>query len=135
MNRRNGLTLLLITILILALGVVTFAGIPGVMNPLVSHMNLGLDIEGGVAVVYEGTRPENASNEQFDRLMNDTLSVLSRRVNSFGLTEPNITRQGENRIRIELPGAQDVTAAVDMIGKTAVLEFYRMAEGSIAWKA
>lgn len=132
MNRRNGLTLLLITILILALGVVTFAGIPGVMNPLVSHMNLGLDIEGGVAVVYEGTRPENASNEQFDRLMNDTLSVLSRRVNSFGLTEPNITRQGENRIRIELPGAQDVTAAVDMIGKTAVLEFYRMAEGSIA---
>lgn len=132
MSKRNSLTLVLILLLIVALSVITFAGIPGFMRPLVQRMNLGLDIEGGVAVVYEGERAEGVTGEQFDRLMNDTLSVLSRRINSFGLTEPNITRQGTNRIRIELPGAQDVNSAVDLIGKTAVLEFYRMESDSFA---
>lgn len=132
MSKRNSLTLVLILLLIVALSVITFAGIPGFMRPLVQSMNLGLDIEGGVAVVYEGERAEGVTGEQFDRLMNDTLSVLSRRINSFGLTEPNITRQGTSRIRIELPGAQDVNSAVDLIGKTAVLEFYRMESDSFA---
>lgn len=132
MSKRNSLTLVLILLLIVALSVITFAGIPGFMRPLVQRMNLGLDIEGGVAVVYEGERAEGVTGEQFDRLMNDTLSVLSRRINSFGLTEPNITRQGTSRIRIELPGAQDVNSAVDLIGKTAVLEFYRMESDSFA---
>ena len=51
------------------------------------------------------------------------LKVIRNRVDQFGVAEPTIQRQGENRILVQLPGVQDPARAKALIGKTAVLEF------------
>lgn len=130
---KNQLTLILTILLILLVVAATFVNI-GPYKGLVNRMNLGLDIEGGVAIVYEAVNTKGADADTFARDMDDTLTVLDRRINSFGLTEPNITKQGDDRIRIELPGYKDITTAVGMIGKTATLEFYLVDEGAIAFE-
>ncbi len=51
------------------------------------------------------------------------LKVIRNRVDQFGVAEPTIQKQGENRILVQLPGVQDPARAKALIGKTAVLEF------------
>ena len=51
------------------------------------------------------------------------LETIRNRVDQFGVAEPTITRQGENRILIQLPGVKDPDRAKSLIGKTALLEF------------
>lgn len=93
-------------------------------------MNLGLDIKGGVAVVFEVETDKK--DDELNDLMSQTIEVISRRVNALGLTEPNITRQGEKRIRIELPGVSNAQEALAIVGKTAQLEFRLVDDGEIA---
>ncbi|NMB03477.1 MAG: protein translocase subunit SecD, partial [Tissierellia bacterium] len=133
MKRNNRLILALSILIILAIVGLTFVS-AGSYKAWASKLNLGLDIEGGVAVVFEADQPEGVSNEEFNGLMNDALAVLDRRINNFGLVEPQITRQGDDRIRVELPGYKEVTEAAGMIGKTAILEFYQLAEGTFAFE-
>ncbi len=125
--KSNGLLLFVSVVLVFVIAWGTFLGF-GSMQPWISQLALGLDIEGGVAVVFEGEQG-SLSNQEFDQLLEQTKAVLTRRIDTFGLTEPNITRSGPHRIRIELPGAKDVDAALSAIGKTAVLEFYQVNEG------
>src|SRR5713101_3269696 len=62
-----------------------------------------------------------------DRLRDDAvrqgLETIRNRVDQFGVAEPTITRQGSERILVQLPGIQDVARAKALIGKTALLEF------------
>ena len=58
-----------------------------------------------------------------DDAMNRVVAIMEKRVNSLGLTEPIIQREGERRVIIELPGIKDPDAAIRTIGKTAMLEF------------
>jgi preprotein translocase subunit SecD len=51
------------------------------------------------------------------------LETIRNRIDQFGVSEPDIRRQGENRILIQLPGIRDTERAKDLIGKTALLEF------------
>ena len=51
------------------------------------------------------------------------LKIIRNRVDQFGVAEPTIQRQGENRILVQLPGVQDPARAKALIGKTAVLAF------------
>ena len=51
------------------------------------------------------------------------LETIRNRIDQFGVSEPDIRRQGENRILIQLPGIRDTQRAKDLIGKTALLEF------------
>lgn len=95
-----------------------------------NNINLGLDIKGGVAVVFE-VQTETTGDE-LNQLMTQTIEVISRRVNAMGLTEPNITRQGDTRIRIELPGVSNAQEALAIVGKTAQLEFRLVDDGSFA---
>lgn len=129
MSKRSQLILVLLLIVIAVLAVLTFQGIAGV-GPWVKQLNLGLDIEGGVAIVFEGEQ-KDLSDEDFAVMLEQTKNVLSNRIDSFGLTEPNITKQGSNRIRIELPGAKDVDEALAQVGKTAVLGFYQVNEDAM----
>ena len=120
----------IILVLLLALIAVTaIAAVLGIgpIKPIKDTINLGLDIEGGVVVVYEGDKGDY-SDEEFETLMKQSKAILSKRVDSLGLTEPNISIQGEDRIRIELPGVKDVNEAVAIIGKTALLEFALVSE-------
>lgn len=128
---RNGKTFSIIALIIIA--VLAFVALYG-LGPIKSveeSMKLGLDIEGGVVVVYEAQT--DAADDDLAKIMAQTKSVLSKRVDQLGLTEPNISIQGENRIRIELPGVKDVQEAMDVIGQTAQLKFVRVYEDSIAY--
>jgi preprotein translocase subunit SecD len=62
--------------------------------------------------------------QQMKKLAVDqALETIRNRIDQFGVTEPDIRRQGENRILIQLPGVQDPQRAKDLIGRTALLEF------------
>ena len=128
---RNGKLFSIIALIIIA--VLAFVALYG-LGPIKSvedSMKLGLDIEGGVVVVYEAQT--DVVGDDLAKIMSQTKSVLSKRVDQLGLTEPNISIQGENRIRIELPGVKDVQEAMDVIGQTAQLKFIRVYEDSIAY--
>ncbi|MGC4945478.1 protein translocase subunit SecD [Streptomyces sp. DT224] len=83
---------------------------------------LGLDLQGGTRMVLQAEDSETAKadRESTDR----TLEVLRRRIDSLGVTEPVLTRSGEDRIIVELPDVQDPRKAADVIGKTARLTFH-----------
>ena len=51
------------------------------------------------------------------------MEIIRNRVDQFGVAEPLIQRQGEDRIAVQLPGLTDRQRAIDLIGKTALLEF------------
>lgn len=102
---------------------ITLKGIPGVMDPVKDKLQLGLDIKGGVYVVLEAQGTEELSEAERKDLMDRTQAVIERRVDAMGLTNPNVAIEGGNRIRIELPGAEDAEEAIEQIGKTAQLKF------------
>ena len=84
---------------------------------------LGLDLQGGLEVVYtaktaDGKVPTKTQLEQ-------TVGILDRRVNGLGVTESQIQTQGADQVAIALPGITDAEQALSVIGKTAQLEFFK----------
>jgi protein-export membrane protein SecD len=84
---------------------------------------LGLDLQGGLEIVYtartaDGKAPSSAELDQ-------TIGILDRRVNGLGVTESAIQKQGTDQISVSLPGVKDAQQALELIGKTAQLEFYK----------
>ena len=65
-----------------------------------------------------------------DNAANQALETIRNRIDQFGVAEPTIQRQGENEIVVQLPGVKDPKRAIDLIGKTAQLEFKLLDEGS-----
>lgn len=92
-------------------------------------LKYGLDINGGVFVVMEADT--DLEGEELKRLMDQTRAVLDNRVNQMGVAESSVTIEGEKRLRVEIPGAEDAQEAIEAIGKTAQLQFV-LADGTIA---
>jgi preprotein translocase subunit SecD len=74
---------------------------------------------------------EIAAGQIEDNAIKQNLTSLRNRVNELGVSEPIVSRQGKNRIVVELPGVQDTAEAKRIIGKTANLEFRLEAEGRV----
>ncbi|MEF9932944.1 MAG: protein translocase subunit SecD [Cetobacterium sp.] len=87
---------------------------------------LGLDLKGGVYVVLEA-KPD-AGIKLDDGAMNRLIEVLDRRINGLGVAESVVQRAGSDRVIIELPGISNTEDAINMIGKTALMEFKIMNE-------
>ncbi len=91
---------------------------------------LGLDLAGGSHLVYEADVSSLKPSEVPD-LMNVLREVIERRINVFGVSEPNVqvehssvvAETKKERLIVELPGIADVNEAVKEIGKTPLLEF------------
>ncbi len=83
---------------------------------------LGLDLRGGTQIVLQAQSTETvkANAESTDR----ALGVLRNRIDALGVSEPGVTRSGDDRIIIELPGVQDPREAAAVIGRTAQLSFH-----------
>ncbi|MDR3242445.1 MAG: protein translocase subunit SecD [Clostridiales Family XIII bacterium] len=113
-------------LLIVFLWIITLTDL-GNIGPLNDKIKLGLDLSGGVYVVMEAQT--DASGEKLSDLMKQTQLVIEERVNEMGLSEPVVTIEGEKRIRVDLPGAENAEEAIETIGKTAQLQFF-MADGS-----
>ena len=80
----------------------------------------GLDLQGGVSLVYQA---DLSSVQDKSGAMAGLRDVIERRVNMFGVSEPVVQIQGENRLSVELPGVTNVEQAIQMIGQTPYLEF------------
>jgi SecD/SecF fusion protein len=103
---------------LIALGIVA-----GSIYVTVTHpARLGLDLRGGTQIVLEtqDSPTVQADEESTDR----AVEVLRRRVDALGVAEPTLTRSGDRRIIVELPGLQDPRQAADVIGRTAQLSFH-----------
>jgi len=83
---------------------------------------LGLDLQGGSHLVYQGDLKDIPGGAQSDA-MTSARDVIERRVNAFGVSEPIVQVSGTDRIIVELPGIKDVNEAIKMIGQTPFLEF------------
>jgi preprotein translocase subunit SecD len=91
-----------------------------------SSTRLGLDLQGGLAVLLEAQ--DSARAPRTDEGMTQTISIMNDRINRLGVTEPEIQRQGDWKISVQLPGIDNPDEAMAVIGKTAVLEFYDTAD-------
>ena len=128
-NSRSKSVFFLVVILIATFAYTAFAGISdgGMEIPsAVSKIKQGLDLKGGVFVLYEADT--DITGTELDDIMDQTIAVFRKRIDSMGLTEPLIVREGEKRIRIELPGVENAQQALDTIGKTAQLQFITVRE-------
>ena len=114
-------SVVLIVIVLIAGWVVSATG-AGIGGSLDQKIKLGLDMIGGVSVVLEADT--DATGAELASIMEQVQAVMENRVNELGLSEPVIAVENGNRIRIELPGAQDAQDAIAVIGRTAQLGFY-----------
>ena len=106
---------------LMAIVIVIIAVFAYYISPLAHSIKQGLDLQGGTHVVLEAIdTPEAPVN---DDAVNRVVKIIERRVNELGLTEPIIQREGSRRIIVELPGVKDPEKAIEMLGKTAMLEF------------
>jgi len=93
--------------------------------PELIPFRLGLDLQGGLHLVYEADL-SGIGVVEHDSAMAGLRDVLERRVNLFGVTEPLVQTQGDGatrRLIIELAGIQDPNQAIQIIGQTPFLEF------------
>jgi preprotein translocase subunit SecD len=67
--------------------------------------------------------PDKEAKRIKDGAADQALETIRNRIDQFGVAEPTIVRQGENEIVVQLPGIKDPKRAIDLIGKTAQLEF------------
>lgn len=94
--------------------------------PLVHPYKLGLDLQGGVRLLYD-LDMKHIKDADKQSALDSTRSVIERRINVFGVSEPQIqTVKNGNayRISVELPGVTDVNQAISLIGRTAELTFW-----------
>jgi SecD/SecF fusion protein len=70
--------------------------------------------------------------DKIRRAVDQSIEVLRKRVDALGTTEPNIQRQGIDRILVEVPGLQDTSKLKEILGTTAKLEFRLVAEPGAA---
>ncbi|MGI6065419.1 MAG: protein translocase subunit SecD [Bacillota bacterium] len=114
MNRGSGIKLLLIVILIAA--AVFFS-----IDPIKNRTNLGLDLQGGAHVVLQAI--PNKGEKITDSDMVKLTAVMRNRVDEFGVSEPIIQPAGNDRLIVELAGVDNPDEAIEILGRTAQLEF------------
>jgi len=91
------------------------------INPLFSKVSLGLDLQGGVHVVLQAL--DSAEHQVTREDMQQLESIMRQRVDELGVSEPVIQIVGNNRLLVELAGIDNPDQAIEIIGKTAQLEF------------
>src|SRR3954447_14406319 len=84
---------------------------------------LGLDLQGGLELVYQG-QPTEAGAEVSGEDIDDSISIIEQRINKLGVSEPEVARLGVDQITVSLPGVTDANRAAEQVGTTAQLYYY-----------
>ena len=116
--RRHIATLLVIVVALGGAGVLAYFKEP----------TLGLDLQGGLEIVYQAQPPKGT--EITSEGMDNAVEIFRQRVDKLGVAEPEIRKQGEDQIAVELAGVHDPARAAEIIGTTAQLAFYDL-EGDL----
>ena len=119
-NQRNNLIILGLVVVLVAVA----AYLIFIRQPVTKSTRLGLDLRGGVSVQLEGYQTDGSQVTRQE--MEQAVAVIQQRVNSLGVTEPEIQIQGQNQVIVNIPGITDSKRAVEVIGRTAQLGFYEV---------
>ncbi|MFZ5974897.1 MAG: protein translocase subunit SecD [Bacillota bacterium] len=128
MAKKSAIKLTLYIIVVAFLGFIAVNGLSLGVNsikPVKDVIKRGLDLTGGIYTVYQA---KDTSVKDFEYKMDSAVTVLRTRLDGKGFTEATITRQGTDKIRIEIPinetsENQDVNAISKYIGTPAVVQF------------
>jgi len=132
MNVKNLLVLLSI-IVIFTLSLLTVLPIDkGLLGG--RGMLLGLDLQGGIHLVFQADLSGVEAGKE-DEIIDGVVAVIANRINPLGVTEPVISKQGDDRIVVELPGIDITDVQKERIGRTALLEFRELVieDGEEKW--
>ncbi len=105
---------ILVTLIVLGVGIYFI---------FANKLSLGLDLIGGMHLVLEVDTDKLPSGSDPKDVVNIALEIIRNRIDTFGVAEPSIQREGNDRIVIQLPGLKDPQRAKNLIGQTALLEF------------
>ena len=84
---------------------------------------LGLDLKGGVELVYQGT-PTGKVTEVSGEDIEQSIEIIRERIDRLGVSEPEVSRLGTSEISVSLPDVTNAQRAIDQVGTTAQLYFY-----------
>ncbi|MBA2517376.1 MAG: hypothetical protein H0V22_08700, partial [Solirubrobacterales bacterium] len=113
-DRRRNLFILLLVLGLVAGSVAAIA---------IKPTRLGLDLQGGVQLIYQG-KPTKAQPQVTQEALDRSLDLLRQRVDAFGVAEPEILLAGRDQLEVDLPGVEDADRAADQVGTTAQLFLY-----------
>lgn len=121
MKKKNIYLLIFILILV---GFALWSIVPVNTKLLGSNgLTLGLDLKGGSQLLYRADLSKKDPSVTDAEAMASVIEKIQRRVNEYGAAEPVIQKQGTDRILAQLPGVEDISEAISLIGKTALLDF------------
>jgi SecD/SecF fusion protein len=106
-------------VLIFVLGLIVVSGLVVASKPT----RLGLDLKGGVELIYQGTptgQVEEVSGDDIER----SIEIIRERIDRLGVAEPEVSRLGTTEISVSLPDVTNAQRAIDQVGTTAQLYFY-----------
>src|SRR4030042_326018 len=108
MTRNNAIILIVILIIF---GFSLWACVPLQGEKLGQNLNLGLDLVGGVHLVYQAEFSDNSTPDEQQASMERAVLTIQKRIDKYGVTEPVIQQLGgSDRIMIQLPGFTDLNA-------------------------
>ena len=106
---------ILITICIVLVGLF-------LIKPTIKKISYGIDLQGGFEILYN-IKPLDENRELTEDDLDKTYKAIVNRIDTLGVSEPVISFEGNNLIRIQLPGVQNEDEARERISTTAVLSF------------
>ena len=106
---------LLIVIVIITLGAF-------LIKPTLKNISYGIDLQGGFEILYK-IEPLEKGKELTEEDLDKTYTAIVNRIDTLGVSEPVIAFEGNNLIRIQLPGVSNEEEARQRISTTAVLSF------------
>lgn len=118
---------ILFVLIVIIVSLAVFTSIKGVdterlkVENMKDSIDLGLDLAGGVYVTLEAQT--DLQGAELQKTMDQAVMVINKRIDGLGVAEPNIVKEGNKRIGIELAGVDNPQDAIDVIGKTAQLQF------------
>jgi len=122
MKKKKSMFMFLTSVLVV--GILAYTGFKGVtiggyrFKPFTETINKGLDLQGGISVLEE-VQGGKVDAKTLDR----AIELISMRVNKMGVSETLVAKEGNNRIRIEIPGMFDSKVVLDTVAKSGELTF------------
>ena len=118
MKAKGGVMLFAMIVLVGVLAFVSYQGIGQARLGSVWNIKQGLDLSGGVQILYEADK-ETVTQEE----MQAAVSLIQGRLDWNNWTEAEVAREGEKRLRVDIPGVENAEEAIAEIGQTAQLSF------------
>src|SRR3954454_3455013 len=118
-DRRRNLIVLAIVGFLLVLSALII--VPGA--PLAKKTQLGLDLRGGVELIYQA-EPTPQVPTVTPQAVSDAINTIRKRTNALGVSESEVQQEGRDTIVVGLPGVKNAARAEQQVGTSAQLQFY-----------